>query len=738
MTRAAAKPDQAQHYRKQLAKVLQDYWGYDSFHELQLPAMQSVLADRDSLVVLPTGGGKSLCYQAPAMCRDGMAIVISPLISLMKDQVDSLRENGISAAFINSTLTAQEKWEIADQIKGGEIKLLYLAPERIQARGQLTRLIESGNPSFVAVDEAHCVSQWGHDFRPHYRELRSLREWFPEISFHGYTATATNRVRTDIIEQLGLHEPEVLIGHFDRPNLFYRIAQRDNLLEQVQAVIDKFPSRAGVIYCISRKEVERVTDQLQTLGYRAAAYHAGMDDVERQANQEAFIKDEIQIIVATVAFGMGIDKPDVRFVIHIGIPKTLENYQQETGRAGRDGLNSECHLFFGGNDARTWKRIFSDQPPNLQQASLESLQTVVDFCHSLDCRHRSLVQHFGQELPEDCSTACDHCTDGRDFEPDSLRYSQMILSSIYRQGEQYATSYTIRVLQGRSDDRIRQNAHDELTTFGLLRNKSQETIKAWIGQLVSQGFLAASGEFGILKITERGGKLLRGEVEPRLSKPAPKRSQSASRKSPSKPAVPAHAADLFEELRILRTRIAREKSVAPYLIFGDAALQDMALKLPTTEQEFLEVSGVGTKKCEQYGEEFLNLIRDSLEQAKSSSVATDDSDDSQKSESPRRPISQASLRVFPLFDEGKTIEEVCEELGRQPSTVEKYLIDYLRSKKTTDAAPWVSPEIINTVEAALEELKSPRLKVLFEHFEEEIDYTTLRIVVECYRNKMSD
>ena len=520
---------QTEQATQQLADALKKYWGYESFHDLQLPAMSAVLEDRDSLVVLPTGGGKSLCYQAPAVCRDGMAIVISPLISLMKDQVDALKANGISAALINSTLSNAEKWNVAEQIKAGELKLLYLAPERIGA-GKLLDLLSETKISFIAIDEAHCISQWGHDFRPHYRELKRLRERFAGVSLHAYTATATERVREDIQGQLGLEDPEVLVGSFDRPNLYYRVAKKNSVINQIQDVIGRHPDGAGIVYCISRKEVERVTLQLQAFGFKAASYHAGMDDVDRSANQEAFIKDEIQIIVATVAFGMGIDKPDVRFVIHTGIPKTVENYQQETGRAGRDGLDSECHLFYGGNDFRTWKMIFSDQPPKVQKESLASLQSMMDFCHNISCRHRSLVRHFGQELEKDCETNCDICTGDIKLVEDAQKISQMILSSVYRQQERFGSKYTAQVLKGSEDERIQTNGHDQLSTFGLLAAYTLKIIQDWIGQLVGQGFLIQdeSDGYSILKISTTGQKLLKGEIVPKLIQPEAKSSASSS------------------------------------------------------------------------------------------------------------------------------------------------------------------------------------------------------------------
>ncbi|REJ96317.1 MAG: ATP-dependent DNA helicase RecQ, partial [Planctomycetota bacterium] len=368
-----------------LGNALHEYWGYDSFRPLQEAAMRAVLAGRDSLVVLPTGGGKSLCYQAPAVCLDGTAIVVSPLISLMKDQVDALQACGIPAAFLNSTLTADEKWQVKSDLVEGRLKLLYVAPEGLSLAG-LVDVLEDVNVSFFAIDEAHCVSMWGHDFRPHYRELSVLRDRFPNLGVHAYTATATQRVRDDIVTQLKLNRPETLVGSFDRPNLTYRVAPRSDLTRQVTEVLDRHPNESGIVYCITRKDVDALHAELSALGYKSAPYHAGMSDQQRQANQDAFIEDRVHTIVATIAFGMGINKPNVRCVVHAGMPKSLENYQQESGRAGRDGLEAECCLIHSGQDLRTWEFLISKQPEEGQQVALRSLQRMADYCAGVTCR----------------------------------------------------------------------------------------------------------------------------------------------------------------------------------------------------------------------------------------------------------------------------------------------------------------------------------------------------------------
>ena len=593
-----------------LQSALRQYWGYDSFRPLQEAAMRAVMAGNDSLVVLPTGGGKSLCYQAPAVCLDGTAIVVSPLISLMKDQVDALQACGIAAAFVNSTLTSAQKWQVKSDLVEGRLKLLYVAPEGLSLAGLLETL-EDVRVSFFAIDEAHCVSMWGHDFRPHYRELSVLRERFPGLGVHAYTATATERVRDDIVTQLGLRQPETLVGSFDRPNLTYRVEARNNLTRQVTDVLDRHPNESGIVYCITRKDVDALHAELSALGYQTAAYHAGMPDDERQASQEAFIEDRVQTIVATIAFGMGIDKPDVRYVVHAGMPKSLENYQQESGRAGRDGLDAECCLIHGGQDFRTWEFLISQQADEGQEIALRSLRKMADYCGGVVCRHRLLVRHFGQELESDCGAACDVCLDDLDVVEDALTIAQKILSSVYRQGERFGAGYTAQVVTGSNDERILTNRHDELSTHGILEQESRSSVMAWISQLVGQGFLEKSGEYSILKITPAGWRLLRGEGKPRVIK-ARKKSQTkrARGKAVREEAGSWEGVDreLFEVLRELRSEHAIQRGVPPYIVFGDVSLRDMARLKPTTIDEFQAVYGVGAKKCAEYGEEFTSAI----------------------------------------------------------------------------------------------------------------------------------
>jgi len=714
-----------------LLDILQQNWGYFGFHDLQLPAMNAVMDNRDSLVVLPTGGGKSLCYQAPAVAKPGLAVVVSPLISLMKDQVDALRANGVQAAYINSTLSAQERWEVADQMEQNQLSLLYVAPERLDNEGLLTRLGQA-DLSFFAIDEAHCVSQWGHDFRPHYRELSKLRERFPKVAMHAYTATATERVRDDIAVQLQLQDPEVLIGNFDRPNLTYRVVRRDGTFQQMCKVIDRFPNDSGIIYCISRKEVDTLSEQLRSMGYSAKPYHAGLSDEERQTHQEEFIRDKTRIIVATIAFGMGIDKPNVRYVLHSGVSKTVENYQQETGRAGRDGLPSECHLFFGGGDFQMWERICSDQPAEVKAVSEQALAAMKMFCMGTSCRHQALVRHFGQELKDPCDDACDICLQEVEFVGDPVKYAQMILSSIFRQGQNYGAAYTTDVLKGKKNARVVERKHDQLTTFGLLKTVTQKDIRNWIDQLIQQGFIVSDGEYHVLKITDDGAALLKGDKTCQLTKPVKATAgETGTATKKTSASLTDEEQGLFEELRTVRRGLAQERDVPPYVIFGDTSLVDMALQRPTSLERFLSVSGVGRVKCNDFGETFTSAIG---QYCKEHGL---DTDLAPAKEMPpareNKPPSASAMKAFADFDNGASVDDVMKKYARAQSTVYGYLKDYIHANKITDPTRWVSKADTERINDAIEELQPDRLKPIFDHLEQEVDYDTIRVVLECYQ-----
>ncbi len=589
-----------------IQKVLAKYWGYDDFLPLQKQAMECICRGCDSVVVLPTGGGKSLCFQAPAVTMPGLAVVVSPLISLMKDQVDALSECGVPAGRIDSSLSFHERQTVFAQIHNKKLKLLYLSPERLVSDGFLEFLRNAGL-SFIAIDEAHCVSMWGHDFRPEYRQLGLLKQIFPDVTIAAYTATATEQVRNDIAEQLRLRKPEMLIGSFDRPNLVYKVRPRKTIVNQVCAVLDRHKDESGIIYCIRRKDVEAVCVQLAAKGYSVAPYHAGMAGEERKKNQEAFIAEKVNTIVATIAFGMGIDKSNVRFVIHTGMPKSLEHYQQESGRAGRDGLEAECCLFYSGGDYGIWKSLMSDMEPEPQEIAMIKLRGMYNYCTGGVCRHRAILRYFGQDLDKSNCAACDICLGELDCIEDSSITAQKILSCILRLDQRFGGSYTASVLTGSEEKRIIENNHDKLSTYGLLSDYSKHTVHDWIEQLVGQDYLEKTGEYNVLNVTDRGRGVLKGKETPRLLKPAQKPAKVSKIVEDSWQGVDR---GLFEALRKLRAIIARKKGVPAYIIFGDAALRDMARRRPSTSQGFLEVKGVGQKKLQQYGEVVLGAIKD--------------------------------------------------------------------------------------------------------------------------------
>jgi ATP-dependent DNA helicase RecQ len=570
--------------------------------------------------VLPTGGGKSLCYQAPAVYLRRLAVVVSPLIALMKDQVDGLAQAGVPAAFLNSSQSGAERAAVAAGLAAGRHQLLYVAPERLVMDGFLERLGRA-RPAFFAVDEAHCISQWGHDFRPEYRQLRVLRETFPDVAVHAYTATATPPVRTDIVAELRLRDPSVLVGSFDRPNLMYRVQARTDRLAQVLAAIGRHRGQAGIVYCIRRAEVDEVTAALTHRGLRALRYHAGLADDERRANQDAFVNERADIVVATVAFGMGIDRSNVRYVIHAGMPKSLEHYQQEAGRAGRDGLEAECLLLHSGSDYGLWKSVLTAGGVESPPTALRKLGEMYAFCQHAVCRHRALATYFGQPYEASSCGACDVCLGETVAADDAGSVALKILAGVAELRGRFGATHVADVLAGAATGRIGQLGHDRLEAYGTLRGEKKSQVRAWIDQLMAQGHLARSDdEYPTLLITESGRRALGGESRPApltIAGKAPAPVGPAPTPGPTREGRVDRAAEvsdgeLFETLRALRRQVAEERGVPPYLIFSDASLRDTARRRPATPEQFRDVKGVGDWKLATFGERFLAALRDAV------------------------------------------------------------------------------------------------------------------------------
>jgi ATP-dependent DNA helicase RecQ len=597
-----------------LLPLLEQYWGYTSFRPLQREAMQAVLDRRDSLVILPTGGGKSLCFQVPALAGDGVALVVSPLIALMKDQVDTLVGNGVPAACLHSGLSDEARAEVLAGIAAGRYRLLYVAPERLAGEGRHALFSRIGRQSvqFVAIDEAHCISQWGHDFRPEYRQLAELRQRWPDVSLHAFTATATARVRRDIVTQLALREPIELVGSFDRPNLVYRVLPRANLRRQIQEILARHAGEAGIIYCQSRREVDSLAEWLRNTGVRAVPYHAGLSDDERHRNQDAFLNEDVDVVVATVAFGMGIDRSDVRFVIHAGAPQSLEHYQQEAGRAGRDGLEAECVLIYSGGDFARWRVMFEEAGDAEARRAL--LRDMERYAASVGCRHKRLVGYFGETFSRAGCGACDYCLGELEAVADSVTIARKVLSAVARVGQRFGSAHVVNVLRGRDTEAVTTRGHQSLSVFGLMAEHAADHIRGYIDQLVAGGWLRQTdGDYPVLQLTAAGVALMKDpsaaeDLElARQRKPEKSRGAYADRNGTA-PSWDGVDRDLFEALRVLRLSLARARAVPPYVVFHDATLRELARLRPSSLDQLRHVYGVGARKAEVYGEALLRVI----------------------------------------------------------------------------------------------------------------------------------
>ncbi|HEX9779025.1 MAG TPA: DNA helicase RecQ [Geopsychrobacteraceae bacterium] len=588
-------------------QTLQQTFGYSSYRPHQQEIIEGLINGEDAFVLMPTGGGKSLCYQVPALHRPGVAIVVSPLISLMKDQVDALRANGVRAACYNSSLNAEQSRQVLAQLHGEELDLLYVAPERLLSESFLERLKPLPLALF-AVDEAHCISQWGHDFRPEYVRLGRLREFFPGVPIIALTATAEKQTRQDIQQRLGLQQARCVVAGFDRPNIRYTVMDKQKPFLQLQGFLDKRRDEAGIVYCLSRKRVEEVAHKLSRDGLRAAAYHAGLPAEERRRVQDAFLRDDLQVVVATVAFGMGIDKSNVRFVVHYDLPKNIESYYQETGRAGRDGLPAEALLLFGyGDIAISRGLIEKGGNPEQNRIEIHKLNAMVGFAEATACRRRVLLGYFGERLEEDCGN-CDICLNPPETF-DATEEARKALSCVYRVGQRFGIGHVIDVLRGAKTQRLLDLRHDKLSTYGIGKGQSQEQWSHLLRQLIHLGYLEQDvANYSVLQLTAAARPLLRGES--RLTLARPRLKPAAAGKKPRRQIVGLdYDEELFQLLRARRKKIADRDGVPPFVVFGDASLAEMAALLPTDEAALLEINGVGEHKLEKYGAEFIDEIQ---------------------------------------------------------------------------------------------------------------------------------
>ncbi|MFL7010093.1 ATP-dependent DNA helicase RecQ [Enterovibrio norvegicus] len=588
--------------------VLQTVFGYHSYRDGQKEIIDAVIAGQDCLVIMPTGGGKSLCYQIPALMRDGITIVISPLISLMKDQVDQLLANGVQAACLNSSMTPDEQSETWRALREGNLKLLYVSPERVLMRDFIERL-QAIPVGLIAVDEAHCVSQWGHDFRPEYAQLGMLKQHFVDVPVMALTATADDTTRQDICQRLALDTPNIYLGSFDRPNIRYTLLEKHKPLAQLTQFLTTQSGQSGIIYCNSRKRVEQVAEKLCDQNIRAAGYHAGMSNEQRGFVQDAFQRDDIQIVVATVAFGMGINKPNVRFVVHYDIPRNIESYYQETGRAGRDGLPAEAVMFYDPSDIGWLHRCLQEKPEGPQkQVESHKLNAMGAFAEALTCRRLVLLNYFGEYREKPCGN-CDICLDPPTLF-DGTEQAQKALSCVYRVNQSFGVGYVVEVLRGMQNQRIKDHAHEKLSTYGLGKDNSHEYWVSIYRQLIHRGYLVQNiARSSVLQLTEEARPLLRGEIALELAVP---RLGLSPRSKADKLGKRNYDKKLFAKLRKLRKAIADEEDVPPYVVFNDATLIEMAEMIPTSQGELLAVNGVGQRKLEKYGNVFLDVIEDHI------------------------------------------------------------------------------------------------------------------------------
>lgn len=725
---AAVDPDQVD----DLAHThLQTIFGYDSFRPLQLEIIRQVCQGQDTLVVMPTGGGKSICYQIPALILNGLTIVVSPLISLMKDQVDQLRQVGVAAAYLNSSLPRREYDIILGQVYRRELKLLYLAPETL-VKGEIMRLLQGVPVSAFIVDEAHCISQWGHDFRPEYRQILDVRRHFPQAVTLALTATATPRVQQDIKQTLGFHQEQQFIASFNRENLFLAVTAKINPLQQTLDFLQSHQGQSGIIYCFSRRQVDELHAYLTNKGYNVRPYHAGLSNPERDANQTAFSNDDVPLMVATVAFGLGIDKPNIRFILHYDLPENLEGYYQQIGRAGRDGQPSDCLLLFSRGDMSKIGHFIRDKAPHEQRGAWDRLETMAKFAETTTCRRVPLLAYFGEKWPMATCESCDNCAAATPTQVIDLTVlAQKFLSCVKRTGEQFGIAHVIAVLRGSENKTVLRYGHDKLSTYGIGKDVGREQWKLFVGQFFEQELLVQTVE-GSLKVTAKGMAVLRGQqtVEGRVEvAQRERRVQDAA-------AMLTYPQPLFDLLKARRKELADQANLPPYTIFPDRTLEEMATYLPTTDEALRQIYGVGRYKQEQYGAIFLDIIRVYCdEQGLVPGSSPIRPAKKKKAETDR--VAPRTVMVVEMLNEGKTVEEIAAAHNITPRTVITHLFKGYEAGYTLRADgirqySQLPPEYQEAVLQAFADLGPNFLRPVYDHFQETIPFDELHILRLVY------
>jgi ATP-dependent DNA helicase RecQ len=714
-------------------ELLKKYFGYDSFRPLQEQVIDDVIAGKDLMVVMPTGGGKSMCFQLPSLLLDGITLVVSPLIALMKDQVDALRANGIPASYFNSSQDAIQQQEMLEELRSGSLKLVYVAPESI---GLLNNHLQEIPVSLIAVDEAHCISTWGHDFRPAYTQLAYFKTSFPDANLIALTATADRATRADIKKQLGIQNAQEYVSSFDRPNLTLEVRPGNNRLQQMRRFLQKNKDESGIIYCLSRKTCESVASKITAYGYDAAAYHAGLSHEERVSVQEKFIKDDLKIVCATVAFGMGIDKSNVRFVLHYNMPKNIEGYYQEIGRAGRDGIDSHALLFHSYADMIQLRK-FAEGSGNAE-VQIAKLERMKQFAEALTCRRKMLLSYFNEYLDEDCGN-CDVCLNKPDFF-DATLSAQKALSAVIRTGEKASLNLLIDVLRGAQNAAVIESGFQQIKTYGAGKDISWNDWQQYIVQMINQGLIEiAFHEFNHLKMTPQGkevlfdGRKVSLAVIPKPEELAAKRAQHTQEELPTEV-----NRDLYEALRKTRLQLANAGNIAPYMVFSDATLKDMAARIPLDDNEFADITGVGSHKHDTYGVAFLKIISEFKDSRTDDFVYREEivkpKPKKKKVSGPKKDTVMESVK---LFWDGKTIKDIAEIRGFQPSTIMAHLTKRYESHNDIDLEKLIDGKDYDLIAADFEQIKDQEsLKIVFEHFDGKIDYGSLRIGLSLLKEKM--